>query len=448
MPTLPTVRLQFWHDSSFPPAPGNDDLVEFMHGFNIRPWEVHLPQVLTQRRWGDRLVPVEVDFKYRSFSRCNFAEAAVQLCRFFAHVVKRYTNELFDTSAHIANMYPVGEAITEDVVAMFLCVELLQPLTMQSRGYIKSNPSVSHNKILDSLSLMVEIPCRALEFEKMRSTSDWTALKDSILNKPSSSHDSTVPEGVVDDWNRSLAAFEDVQRLSKQIKNFIDGLSDQKYVSGGTFYTNLAQIRRAIAQFSVYQKYSQLIIEKLVESYRKDAQSSRSEKNDIMAYATYALATIISTVYASNETAAVTVLSGAILGGGVTMIRRFFFGKEKNIDNFGDAIANFAVALRNAQFSLGILFCNQVLKIPFPLLTQGEGAQILKDLGIDVKNLKGEEYSHKFALKSLENFRCSYEHLEKMRDVVRRDAGLNEFLETKMASASPGGGEPMDFQED
>lgn len=86
--------------------------------------------------------------------------------------------------------------------------------------------------------------------------------------------------------------------------------------------------------------------------------------------------------------------------------------------------------------------------MPFHLMKKSKGIKTLKDLGIDVENLEGEEYSHKFALESLENFRCSYEHLVKMRDVVRQDAGLNEFLEAKMASASPGGGEPMDFQED
>ncbi|RSL92201.1 hypothetical protein CEP52_013962 [Fusarium oligoseptatum] len=441
MPTQPTIRLQFWHDRSFAPAPGNDDLLDFMQAFNIEPWKVHSPQVLTGRCWGDGLVPVEVDFKYRPTSRCNFAEAAVQLCRFFADVVKRYADELFHTSAHIANMYPVGETLTEDVVAMFLRVVLLRPLTMQSHGYIKSNPSLNHNVIFDTLSLMVEIPCQVLEVEKMRNAGNWTALKDTILSKLSSSQGSAVPEGVVEDWNRSLAAFEDVQRFSKHIKPCFDDLSGQKYVSGGTFYTNLAQIRVAISQFSVYQKCSQSIIEKLVKSYEKKAEDSRPAKVCSMAIllgCTY--------MYAPIDPMTALALSGAIIGGVIKISE--FFGGMKNINEFQDKIANFEIALRNAQFALGILFCNQALGMPFPLLAKPKGVETLEGLGIDVKHVKGEEYSHKFALKSLKEFRRSYEDLEKVRDLVRKDAGIKEFLETTMASASPDGGEPMDCQED
>ncbi|RSM06386.1 hypothetical protein CDV31_009160 [Fusarium ambrosium] len=331
-------------------------------------------------------------------------------------------------------MYPVGETLTEDVVAMFLRVVLLRPLTMQSHGYIKSNPLLDHNVIFDTLSLMVEIPCQALEVEKMRNAGDWTALKDTILSKLSSSQGSAVPEGVVEDWNRSLAAFEDVQRFSKHIKPCFDDLSGQKYVSGGTFYTNLAQIRVAVSQFSVYQKCSQSIIEKLVKNHEKKAKDPRPVM--VAGAAVLSFIPAIPYIYASTDPKTAIFLVGAFIGGVIKISE--FFGGKKNINE----------SLRNAQFALGILFCNQALGMPFPLLAKPKGVETLEGLGIDVTHIKGEEYSHKFALKSLKEFRRSYEDLEKVRDLVRKDAGIKEFLETTMASASPDGGEPMDCQED
>ncbi|KAJ4212427.1 hypothetical protein NW759_011814 [Fusarium solani] len=80
----------------------------------------------------------------------------------------------------------------------------------------------------------------------------------------------------------------------------------------------------------------------------------------------------------------------------------------------------------------------------FPLLAQRKGTELLKDLGVDFAHLKGEEYSYKFALKCLKELLRSYQDLDKMRDSIRKDAGLKEFLEAKMTSASPDGGEPMD----
>lgn len=102
-----------------------------------------------------------------------------------------------------------------------------------------------------------------------------------------------------------------------------------------------------------------------------------------------------------------------------------------------------------AQFALGILFCNQVIQIPFPWLAEGKGTEILEGLGIDISQLKDEEYSAKFALESLESLCESYGKLEKLREDIGRRAGLKEYMEAAIPSSSPdGNGEPMDCEKD
>ncbi|KAJ4185757.1 hypothetical protein NW755_008208 [Fusarium falciforme] len=446
MPPRPTIRFQIWHDNSDGDAPANEDLVGFLRHFDTGPWDIQSPQVLTKSCWGDELVPVEVDFKYRPTSRCNLAEAAAQLGRFFIDIVETRVDKLFNSTAFIANMYSVGEAASEENKATFPLAKPLRSLAMESHGYARSYPSVGHNLAVETFSLAVEIPSRVVGL-KMLAAGDTTALNDSIPSKQASSHEGIASKEAVEAWNRSLLELEHVHRFSKSLKSFIDGLSSEEGVSAGVLYGNLVQIRETIFHFSEYQKHSETFIRDLMSRHEAQAQKYRPMKATLAAAVSGILGTAITHLYASADPTTSFATSGVILLG-VVYLAEVFFGKRKNADKFSNDISNFDIALRKAQFSLAIIFCNQVLKIPFPLLAQSKGAEILKDLGVDVAYLKGEEYSYKFALKSLKELIRSYEDLDKMRDSIRKDAGLKEFLEAMMASASPDGGEAMDCQED
>lgn len=114
-----------------------------------------------------------------------------------------------------------------------------------------------------------------------------------------------------------------------------------------------------------------------------------------------------------------------------------------------DARKDFQSTLRMAQFGLGVLFSHQTLKAPCSWLEDGDGAEVLKSLGIDISQLKNEEYSEKFALESLASLSGAYQHFEKLREDIRRQAGLRECMEATMPSSTPNGnGDPMDCQED
>ncbi|KAJ3463477.1 hypothetical protein MRS44_008263 [Fusarium solani] len=428
MPPRPTIRCQIWHDNSLEDAPANEDLANILRrNFRIGPWDIQSPQVLTKSRWGDRFVPVEVDFKYQSTSRCNLAQAAAQLGRFFIFVVETHVDTIFNSTAFVANMYPVDESVSEEIKSTFPLAKPLRPLAMQSHGYVKGYPSVNHTLAVETLSIAVEIPSGVVELNKMLTTADFTALKDSIPDKPSSFYEGTASKEAVEAWNRSLLELEHVHRFSKSLKSCIDGLSGEEGVSAGILYENLVQIQETIFQFSGYQKHSEAFIRDLMSRHEAHAEKYRPMKATLGAAASLILGTAISNLYGSADPTTTFATSG-----------------RKNAENFSDAISNFDIALRKAQFALAIIFSHQAFKMSFPLLAQRKGTELLKDLGVDFAHLKGEEYSYKFALKCLKELLRSYQDLDKMRDSIRKDAGLKEFLEAKMTSASPDGGEPMD----
>lgn len=112
----------------------------------------------------------------------------------------------------------------------------------------------------------------------------------------------------------------------------------------------------------------------------------------------------------------------------------------------GDAMGDLLYRLRKAQFGLAILFCNQVLKMPFTWLQEGKGPELVRSLGVDILQLNDEQYCQKYALDSLEDYVQAWGDFEKLRAEIARRAGLDEYTEATMPSGTPhGSGDPMDL---
>ncbi|KAI8674259.1 hypothetical protein NCS55_00749200 [Fusarium keratoplasticum] len=410
MPPLPTIRLRVWHHSDFAPTPeDNLHLSNFLGSFETGSWHVQPAEVLTETCWDHTFVPVEVDIKYRPTSYYNLAEASMELRRFFRDTVETHVGEFFkrvsNTTALLVHMYPVGDEVADTLKGMLLCVNFLQPLAFESGIYVESHRLLEHSMLEEG----------------------WDTSPLSFLF---GRQETPLPKEVVDAWNKSLTSFTAVHLFSKKIKSCVNSLASQQGVSDHTLYTSLVLIRDAILRFSEYQK-SELIAG--------------------LAPTVFGLFYTVASIQGSPlvATATASALSALIVGAlGLPRLLKCL-SNEEDADKFGGAMRDFQRNLRMAQFGLAILFCHQTLKIPFSWLADGKGIKILESLGIDISQLKNEEFSEKFALDSLEILSQSYEGFEKLRDDITRHAGLKEYTEATMPSSTPdGNGDPMDFQQD
>ncbi|KAI8669669.1 hypothetical protein NCS57_00782700 [Fusarium keratoplasticum] len=451
MPPLPTIRLRVWHHSDFAPTPeDNLHLSNFLGSFETGSWHVQPAEVLTETCWDHTFVPVEVDIKYRPTSYYNLAEASMELRRFFRDTVETHVGEFFkrvsNTTALLVHMYPVGDEVADTLKGMLLCVNFLQPLAFESGIYVESHRLLEHSMLEEGVIIAADISARAFELNSTLASGDLNALKIkslSILSFLQGRQETPLPKEVVDAWNKSLTSFTAVHLFSKKIKSCVNSLASQQGVSDHTLYTSLVLIRDAILRFSEYQKSS-------MEAYKTRTNTSR-ELIAGLAPTVFGLFYTVASIQGSPlvATATASALSALIVGAlGLPRLLKCL-SNEEDADKFGGAMRDFQRNLRMAQFGLAILFCHQTLKIPFSWLADGKGIKILESLGIDISQLKNEEFSEKFALDSLEILSQSYEGFEKLRDDITRHAGLKEYTEATMPSSTPdGNGDPMDFQQD
>ncbi|KAJ4319328.1 hypothetical protein N0V84_006413 [Fusarium piperis] len=457
MPPLPTIRLQVWYHSNFAPTHQENILfANFLGSWNIGSWDVQPVQVLTGAHWNQNFVPIEVDIKYRPTSFYNLAEASTSLCRFFENDVAAHVGEFFrrfDTTALLVNMYPLGQSLTDEVRAMFLRVKLLRPLGLNSSSYTESYPLLNHSIATEVLHQAASMPIRAFELGNIWAAGDLDALKDKSLNMQSllqERQDSPLPKEVLEAWNKSFVSLRVVRLLFKKIQICIVSSRSEDGASTQTLYTCLVLIREVIVQFSDFQKSSDLVIRHLQVVHGTRVQASR----EIITTLGGLLSLFMTYFRPSPVTAAGLSLGGALLVGAISLPQLFErLGNRKALNKYGDAMRGLQSDLRMAQFGLAILFCNQAFQIPFPWLADGRGTELLESLGVDVSELKGEEYSRGFALDSLESLSQSYGRLEELRNDIGQRAGLKDCMEAAMPSSSPdgnpdGNGEPMDCEED
>ncbi|EEU45291.1 uncharacterized protein NECHADRAFT_80840 [Fusarium vanettenii 77-13-4] len=427
MPPLPTIRLRVWHVSDFAPVPDDSlHLSRFLGSFDTGSWHVHPAEVMTEPCRDGGFVPVEVDIKYRPTSRYHLTEASTELHRFFRDVVEARVGELFkraNTTAVLVHMYPVGDDVTETLKRMFLRVKFLQPLNIQSGIYAESHRLLNRSMLEEGQDLELTI---------IHGCSN--AL---LLGRPGSSVAKACCRGleqVFDLTHRGPSNFEEDPDLRRRFES-----------SGG-----LVLIREAILHFSEYQKSSQLVVRHLQEANKTRVKNSHSL---IAGLRSTALAAVfsMSQLQASCPVSMVTASFLSALAVGVVGIPRLLkcHRNESDVESFDGAMKDFQKTLRMAQFGLGVLFSHQTLEAPCSWLEDGNGAEVLKSLGIDISQLKNEEYSEKFALDSLASLSEAYQDFEKLREDIRRQAGLRECTEATMPSSTPNGnGDPMDCQED
>ncbi|UPL00714.1 hypothetical protein LCI18_011648 [Fusarium solani-melongenae] len=459
MPPLPTIRLRVWHHSDLPPTPGdNFRLSDFLGSFDTGSWDVQPAGVLTKTCWDHTFVPLEVDIKYRPTSYYNLPEASTELRRFFRDTVVTRVGEFFkrasNTTAILAQMYPIGGEVEDTLKGMFLRVNFLQPLAIQSGIYVeRDHRLLKHSMLEEGVIIAADISARALDPNHNLTSTDLNDLKAksmSILSLLQGRQETPLPLAVVKAWNESLTSFTAVHLFSKKIKGCVNSLTSQQGgVSDHTLYTNLVLTRDAILSFSGYQRSSMVVIRHLQEAYKTRHTTSR-ELITGLATSVFGLALTVASIPGSPQVAFATASALTALMVGTVGLPRLLkcFRSDEDAHKFGDAIKDFQKNLQTAQFGLAILFCHQTLKIPFSWLADGNGTEILNDLGINISHLKNEEYSEKFALDSLDMLNQSYEGFEKLRDEIARQAGLTEYTEATMPSSTPGGNEdPMDLQQ-
>ncbi|RMJ15063.1 hypothetical protein CDV36_005221 [Fusarium kuroshium] len=429
MPRLPTMRLQVWHRRDFAPTQkDNQDFAHFLGSFDTGSWNPQPAEVSTVPFCSDSLVPIEVDIKYRPTSYYNLPEASAELCLFFRDTVQARVGEFFNgrhTAAVLVNMYPVGDEVTENVKAMLLRAKLLQPLVIQSRTYTGTYRVSNRSMLEEGAILAAKISANALELNGLSTAADLNTLKDKAL---------------------SLASLLQARsRLGKPGNSTVKGTG----VNTPVLYDSLVLIRASIIQLSAYQKSSESIIEQLQKQQDTQTQTSHSVAAGLGSPLCGLLYTMAGLECSPVSMGAVFLLGFLTTGiiGFAPLYKRIINRNE--VGKLGAAMEDLQRDLRIAQFGLGILFCNQTLRMPFSWLTDSRGDGILKGLGVDISQIKNEQYSEKFALDSLHSLRGSYDHFEKLRASIGRHAGLKDCIEATMPSNTPdGNGDPMDLQED
>ncbi|RSL67648.1 hypothetical protein CEP53_002898 [Fusarium sp. AF-6] len=442
MPRLPTMRLQVWHRRDFAPTQkDNQDFAHFLGSFDTGSWNPQPAEVSTVPFCSDSLVRIEVDIKYRPTSYYNLPEASAELCLFFRDTVQARVGEFFNgrhTAAVLVNMYPVSDEVTENVKAMLLRAKLLQPLVIQSRTYTGTYRVSNRSMLKEGAILAAKISANALELNGVSTAADLHALKDKAL---------------------SLASLLQARsRLGKPGNSTVKGTGRglerifdliQGGVNTPVLYDSLVLIRASIIQLSAYQKSSESIIEQLQKHYDTQTPIHSSATLRLGSSLLGLLCTMAGLEYSPVSMGAVFLLGFLTTGkiGIAPLYKCIINGND--VGKLGAAMEDLQRDLRMAQFGLGILFCNQTLRMPFSWLTDSRGGGILKGLGIDISQIQNEQYSEKFALDSLQSLRGSYDHFEKLRASIGQDARLKDRMEATMPSNTPdGNGDPMDLQED
>lgn len=94
-----------------------------------------------------------------------------------------------------------------------------------------------------------------------------------------------------------------------------------------------------------------------------------------------------------------------------------------------ETIDSLADALKDAKIGLASIYCSDILQMPFQSMGTRERVGILKNLGIDMKELdRGSVYNQELIELRMRRFNEVYGKFDNEREAIKRDIKLKELV--------------------
>ncbi|CAG1959736.1 unnamed protein product, partial [Fusarium graminearum] len=259
----------------------------------------------------------------------------------------------------------------------------------------------------------------------------WTSLKermsDTTLSYQLANHYANEERNSDNDmdeiklfWQQSLSSLEPFQSLAGQIQTCISKIIDDRTaVSEEELHLALIHTNLATIAFADHQRNVIKVLQKMKGRYNEDIKSS----GYLVGFAFLVIATVGATMTGGLSTPWLLAAAASVKE---LTVRRF----EKTIDELVDA-------LKDAKLGLASIYCSDILQMPLRLMGARERVEILKSLGINMKELKHESfYNQELIELRIGRFNKAYTKFDNEREAVKQDTKLKELIEPRPNSAN------------
>jgi hypothetical protein len=225
-----------------------------------------------------------------------------------------------------------------------------------------------------------------------------------------------------------------VRRLNIEGRQFLIDTKTSD-ISKEEVHLALIQTSLAIMVFAEHRKNMMDVLKKLEAKYNKDFKSSRNLGG--FGLLIFALAAAPFTAGLSLPWLGAAAAGGCSLGGLVIGIDQGFklsgaCKKESAVGQLDKTIDNLLDALQDAKVGLASVYCCYILQMPLESMGTRERLEILKKLGIDMKELsKDNIYEQELIKLRMGRFIEAHKAFKDEREAVLRDAGLKELVKYK-----------------
>ncbi|OBS23118.1 hypothetical protein FPOA_03677 [Fusarium poae] len=443
---LPIVRLQVWHlDKRGQSKAVNKQLSEYLSQTTLfTDWTITPASVEGTR---DQYVPIEVDLTFRATSNPDQESSNVSLRWLFQSSLSTEIESFFSqrsTKPIQMNVFPLGHETTEDIKEKFTHFHIFFSLQHDSNLAIEDFVGTDRTVLTEGLrvvgcalnthALLVEkgVGQEVLE-GKFSLTQLWSNLKKKMSNT-TLSHELTThygnDEGKIDEYMpeiksclqetlTSLKLFQDLASQVQVCATVIAERDPRLSSSNEEVHLALIQANLATIAFTDYRKNMTTVLQKLERKYSNEMRSSTFLFG--FALAVIVVATTVCTGGLSIGAAA----CGGLLGLDQGVKWNKAHNKDGAVGQLDKTIDNVADALKDVKVALAAIYCSDILKMPLQSMGIRERVKILKDLGIDMKELNPESiYDRELVRMRMERFVDAQERFKDERDTVLRDAKL------------------------
>ncbi|KAK4183629.1 hypothetical protein QBC35DRAFT_507651 [Podospora australis] len=256
-----------------------------------------------------------------------------------------------------------------------------------------------------------------------------------------------LPDGGISNAGQAKEKTEDITRQWTRAETCMDMMSSiirhvddcclqpcskgrQSRVAPQQLYETMIGLRNAMVFFSAYEAEMMAVCEAV-----KDLKTNRGKEywGTVAAFfaMVVALGLAIPTGGASLAVAAGAAIgtagAGVIASGGLVIAKEVGINKHKKVvEDFSMTIGELGEALRQANVALTTIFCAEVLQLPIQSrhLISTQRDHILRSLGVDIAQLKSDDYRRELAQDRLKRFSKVYQDFVTKRDEVQKAAGM------------------------
>ncbi|PTD01220.1 hypothetical protein FCULG_00012757 [Fusarium culmorum] len=242
-------------------------------------------------------------------------------------------------------------------------------------------------------------------------------------------------------WQQSLSSPQTFQSLAGQIQTCISKIIDDRTaVSKEELHLALIHTNLAAVAFADHQRNVMKVLQKMRGRYNEDIKSSRY----LVGFAFLVIATVGATMTGGLSTpwllaAAASGCGGLGVGVGIDQGLKWckVYSKELIVRRFDKTIDELVDALRDAKLGLASIYCSDILHMPLRFMGARERVELLKSLGIDMKELKHENfYNQELIELRIGRFNKAYAKFDNEREAAKQDTKLKELIEPRPNSTN------------